>query len=63
MIPIIFHITAGSLKEILATHPHSKIIQTILLLVLATVIVVKKKYFSFRLPAAVGSEEPQHGPT
>ena len=48
VIVIIFHITAGYFNEIFATHPDSKIIQTILLLVLATAIVMKERSFFFR---------------
>ncbi len=47
LIAIVFHITAGYFNEIFATHPDSKIIQTILLLVLATVIVLNEKSFFF----------------
>ena len=48
VICIVFHITAGYFNEIFATHPDSKIIQTILLLVLATAIVVNDRGFFFR---------------
>ena len=48
VIAIVFHITAGFFNEIFATHPDSKIIQTILLLVLATVIVLNERSFFFR---------------
>ena len=48
LIAIVFHITAGYFYEIFATHPDSKIIQTILLLILATVIVLKEKNFFFQ---------------
>jgi hypothetical protein len=48
LIAIVFHITAGYFNEIFATHPDSKIIQTILLLILATVIVLKEKNFFFQ---------------
>ncbi len=47
IIPIIFHITAGYFNEIFATHPDSKVIQTVLLLVLAAFIVIKEKKFFF----------------
>jgi len=45
---IIFHITSGLFNEIFATHPDSKIIQTVLLLLLSIVVVVKnpKLFFS-----------------
>ncbi len=44
---IIFHITAGFFNEIFSTHPDSKIIQTILLLLLATIIVLNDRDFFF----------------
>ncbi len=47
IVPVIFHITAGYFNEIFNTHPDSKIIQTILLLIFAAVIVVKEKDFFF----------------
>ena len=48
IIVTIFHITAGFFNEIFATHPDSKIIQTILLLILATVIVMNNRNFFFK---------------
>ena len=48
LVPIIFHITAGYFNEIFATHPDSKIIQTVLLLVLAIAIILKEKDFFFK---------------
>jgi len=48
LVTIVFHITAGFFNEIFATHPDSKIIQTILLLVFATIIVLKEKDFYFK---------------
>ncbi len=47
VLTIIFHITAGFFNEIFATHPDSKIIQTILLLMLAIIIVINDKEFFF----------------
>ena len=47
VIPIIFHITAGYFNEIFATHPDSKIIQTIILIFIAIFIVAKEKAFFF----------------
>ena len=46
-ITVVFHITAGFFNEIFATHPDSKIIQTVLLLVLATFVVVRNRSFFF----------------
>ena len=48
IIVIIFHITAGYFNEIFATNPDSKIIQTFLLLVLATVLVLNDRNFFFQ---------------
>jgi membrane protease YdiL (CAAX protease family) len=48
IIVTVFHITAGFFNEIFATHPDSKIIQTILLLVLTTVIVLNNRSFFFQ---------------
>ena len=45
IIPIIFHITAGYFNEIFATNPDTKIIQTILLIILSVYIVLKNKQF------------------
>ncbi len=47
-IPIIFHITAGYFNEIFATHPDSKLIQTVLLIIFATFLVIKDKKFFFK---------------
>ena len=48
LIVTVFHITAGVFNEIFATHPDSKIIQTILLLVLTTMIVLNNRNFFFQ---------------
>lgn len=45
---IIFHITSGLFNEIFATHPDSKIIQTILLLLLSVIIMVKEPELFFK---------------
>lgn len=47
LLPIVFHITAVFFNEIFATHPDSKIIQTILLLILAVYLIIKDKEFFF----------------
>lgn len=44
---IIFHITSGLFNEIFATHPDSKIIQTVLLLLLSIIIVIKNPRLFF----------------
>ncbi|MDM5154256.1 CPBP family intramembrane metalloprotease [Bacillus sp. DX1.1] len=49
IIPIVFHITAGFFNEVFATHPMSKVIQTVLLLILSIVIVIKERDFFFKL--------------
>lgn len=56
MVPIIFHISAVYFNEIFATNPDSKIIQTILLLILATVLILKEKDFFFK--RELGETEP-----
>lgn len=57
---IIFHVTAGYFNEIFATHPDSKVIQTGLLVMLATFIVLKEKRLFFvrffREPEAPGEQ-------
>lgn len=47
LVAIIFHITAGYFNEIFSTHPDSKVIQTVLLTVVAALIVVKEKRLFF----------------
>ena len=48
IITIVFHITAGLFNELFAPHPDSKIIQTILLIITATFIVIKDKDMFFK---------------
>ena len=48
IVPIIFHISAVYFNEIFATNPDSKIIQTVLLLILATILILKEKDFFFK---------------
>ncbi|WP_308756585.1 CPBP family intramembrane glutamic endopeptidase [uncultured Bacteroides sp.] len=48
IITIIFHITAGFFNELFAPHPDSKIIQTVLLCGLATMVVLKEKQLFFQ---------------
>lgn len=47
IVAIVFHITAGLFNELFAPHPDTKIIQTVLLCILATVVVLKDKKFFF----------------
>ncbi|MGG2066881.1 hypothetical protein [Bacillus sp. S14(2024)] len=49
IVAIVFHITAGFFNEAFATHPMSKVIQTVLLLILSIVIVIKERDFFFKL--------------
>jgi membrane protease YdiL (CAAX protease family) len=44
---VVFHFMAGFSNEIFQTHPDSKIIQTILLLIFSIIIIVKEKSFFF----------------
>jgi len=45
---IIFHCSANVTNEIFATHPDSKVIQTLLLLIIAVVVLIKEKELFFR---------------
>lgn len=45
---IIFHITSGLFNETFATHPDSKIIQTVLLLIFSIIIVIKDADLFFK---------------
>lgn len=47
LVPIIFHITAGLFNEMFLTHPDSKVIQTVLLLVLSIYLICKDRQFFF----------------
>ena len=47
LLPVVFHITAVFFNEIFATHPDSKIIQTILLLILSAYLIIKDNKFYF----------------
>ncbi len=47
LVAIIFHITAGYFNEIFATHPDSKIIQTIILLIFSVFLISKEKGLFF----------------
>ena len=44
-VAVIFHITAGVFNEMFCTHPDSKVIQTVLLLLMSIVVVVKEREF------------------
>jgi membrane protease YdiL (CAAX protease family) len=43
LLPIVFHITAVFFNEIFATHPMSKVIQTVLLLIVSAFLVIKDR--------------------
>jgi len=47
IVATIFHITAGLFNELFDPHPDSKIIQTVLLCILAVIVVLKEKRFFF----------------
>lgn len=53
LLVIVFHFLAGYSNEIFQTHPDSKLIQTVLLLILATVIVCREKRFFFDRSAGI----------
>ncbi len=58
---IIFHVTAGYFNEIFATHPDSKVIQTGLLIIVATFIVLKEKQLFFsRFVVVSSTSEPDN---
>ncbi len=48
IVAIIFHITAGFFNELFAPHPDSKIIQTVILLIISTIVVLKEKELFFK---------------
>ncbi|MGI6369534.1 MAG: CPBP family intramembrane glutamic endopeptidase [Candidatus Kapaibacterium sp.] len=47
-ITIVFHCSANVSNEIFATHPDSKVIQTVLLLIFTIVVLIKEKEMFFR---------------
>lgn len=57
LVAIVFHLTAGFFNEIFATHPDSKVIQTLLLLLLSIFLVIRERDFFFRkdYPESTGS--------
>ncbi|UCH80974.1 MAG: CPBP family intramembrane metalloprotease [Nitrospiraceae bacterium] len=59
LIAIVFHITAGLFNEMFATHPDSKVIQTVLLLGLSVYLLVIDRQFFFGRPE-VESPSPRH---
>lgn len=47
LVVIIFHISAGFFNEIFTTHPFSKVIQTVLLIILSIYLILKERDFFF----------------
>ena len=47
MVAIVFHITANLSNELFATHPDSKVIQTVVLLIVSIVVVLKERKLFF----------------
>lgn len=47
LVAIVFHITAGYFNEVFNTHPDSKVIQTVLLVILSALLVIKERDFFF----------------
>lgn len=52
LVTAVFHITAGYFNEIFATHPDSKVIQTVLLTLFSITLLVREKDFFCRLKFA-----------
>ena len=48
LVAIVFHTTEVYFNEIFATHPDSKVIQTLLLIVLTVFVVLKERDFFFK---------------
>lgn len=48
LVAVVFHITAGCFNEMFCTHPDSKVIQTVLLLLLSIVVVARDRDFFLR---------------
>lgn len=48
LLPIVFHISAGMFNEIFQTHPMSKVIQTIILIIVAIIIVYREPDMFFK---------------
>lgn len=48
LVVTVFHVTAGFFNEIFATHPDSKVIQTVLLLALSVFLVLREQDFFFK---------------
>ncbi|NNJ73168.1 MAG: CPBP family intramembrane metalloprotease [Enterobacterales bacterium] len=59
-ITVIFHITAGYFNEIFATHPDSKLIQTLLLIIFSIFLVLQDKKFFFNCDNGINSESSSY---
>lgn len=49
LVTIVFHITAGYFNEIFATHPDTKVIQTVLLTIFSIALIAREREFFFNL--------------
>lgn len=56
LIAVVFHVTANIVNEVFLTHPDTKIIQTILLLIVAGVVVSSNRRLFFERPSTRGKE-------
>lgn len=59
LIAVLFHLFANLGNEIFATHPDSKLIQTVLLMVVTAGIVYRERALFFRKPARVAWRSPE----
>ncbi len=50
LIAILFHLSANISNEIFCTHPDSKVIQTVLLLIVCIIVVIKERQMFFENP-------------
>lgn len=60
LIAVLFHVTANLTNEVFMTDPVTKIIQTILLLIVAGIVVSTKRELFFGRNSGGGTEEPAH---
>lgn len=58
LVSIVFHITAGLFNEMFMTHPDSKVIQTIILLILSIYLIYRDPQFFFS-KATSSEEQPE----
>lgn len=62
-VAVVFHITAGFFNEIFATHPDSKVIQTLILLALSVFLIIRDKAFFFNRNISEDERSEISGPT